>query len=1050
MARAGRAVSRGATILIGILIVTAALLFAWQHRPTVAAWLISGVLTANGVPEADLTVSQIDLEGVTLVDGRIGDAGPAFRELRVNYVPHDLVRGRVGEIEITGLHVPATLGDNGLEVVGLESVLAGDDDGSEATPINPPVGSIRLIDSTVDLVTAFGAMSVGVDGVIRVEEAGGLSGSLNLDQSGARAESSSTLHFEVSPAGASKGDIQLHNALLNLPDSGLTASLAGGAAFEAGPSGLTRLSGDILLRHVVAGDVDVPDAVFEIDIQDDAVAAHGLIYGADQRPELELHAAAPNLRDAPELNIQLQLDMHPESLIWRYLAMDAPRDGTASLDLDLVASLPFDPADAQDISVGEMVDAVTATGSLEISADGLTFADGVSQLHAGGRTEVSFSRRTLELDAVGPMTFGARLPAEAAADLAGDPPAARRFRLSVSNQDDTEPLLLVAFDPDMLHGSVAADVRMAPLDAGELSARLQGSTEIAYDGAVRGYEFAVTDFTGTRFELPGWKVTLDAATLAVSGSADGAAGRVYLSTIARPTGRSGLIAAIQGELNGRLDYHGDGLTVAIEDDSSLQLETAPGFGDLRPSEPLSFGVQPGGSFIEAEFADSLRINHRLIATLPRAVLIDRRSGARAADGRAMTLTMTGSSVWPEQLHDLTAQLGIDRIDLPEAQIRINDIRAQAVLPDKVGRGKPFANFEAVGLTDLAVPRRIVPLRLAGRLTRLRGATGISAKLTDTGGAAELRVNGRLDESGGGTVDVWVPRIDFVAGGLQPRDIAPFLPNWIGTAEGGLGVKGPVTWGAGGLTSDVRVVANNLSMVVGGNAIRGLNGVVEIDGFNPLVTAPQQLIGVKTIDIGVPLTDGKIRFDVGAGGRLRIHETSWGLAGGRIGAEGVVLDSGSDAHRIELRADGLDLQSLVGLADLDGLTAGGTVSGRIPVTIKNGQLMIRDGSLQTVGGGLLRYRPEPMPAALQQGGETVSLMVKALDNFQYDKLQVKLNRDADGEAALGLHIDGRNPDLYDGYPVEFNLNLTGKLDEILTKGIQTYQIPDAIRGKVEGL
>ena len=32
--------------------------------------------------------------------------------------------------------------------------------------------------------------------------------------------------------------------------------------------------------------------------------------------------------------------------------------------------------------------------------------------------------------------------------------------------------------------------------------------------------------------------------------------------------------------------------------------------------------------------------------------------------------------------------------------------------------------------------------------------------------------------------------------------------------------------------------------------------------------------------------------------------------------------------------------------------------------------------------------------------------------------------------VGLHIKGANPDLYDGHPVEFNLNLEGELGNIL--------------------
>ena len=46
-------------------------------------------------------------------------------------------------------------------------------------------------------------------------------------------------------------------------------------------------------------------------------------------------------------------------------------------------------------------------------------------------------------------------------------------------------------------------------------------------------------------------------------------------------------------------------------------------------------------------------------------------------------------------------------------------------------------------------------------------------------------------------------------------------------------------------------------------------------------------------------------------------------------------------------------------------------------------------------------------------------------------------------AIGLSLAGANPDLYDGYPVEFNLNLEGALATILQAGIDSYEVPDRI-------
>ena len=64
------------------------------------------------------------------------------------------------------------------------------------------------------------------------------------------------------------------------------------------------------------------------------------------------------------------------------------------------------------------------------------------------------------------------------------------------------------------------------------------------------------------------------------------------------------------------------------------------------------------------------------------------------------------------------------------------------------------------------------------------------------------------------------------------------------------------------------------------------------------------------------------------------------------------------------------------------------------------------------------------------GESVKMALSALSDFHYDKLEIDLYRKATGDTELGLHIAGRNPSFYNGYPVEFNLSVTGRLDEVL--------------------
>jgi hypothetical protein len=58
------------------------------------------------------------------------------------------------------------------------------------------------------------------------------------------------------------------------------------------------------------------------------------------------------------------------------------------------------------------------------------------------------------------------------------------------------------------------------------------------------------------------------------------------------------------------------------------------------------------------------------------------------------------------------------------------------------------------------------------------------------------------------------------------------------------------------------------------------------------------------------------------------------------------------------------------------------------------------------------------------------MVRALKDFRYDILSLTVTRPASGDLALGITMQGNNPDVLDGYPFKFNINLTGDLEPIL--------------------
>ena len=112
----------------------------------------------------------------------------------------------------------------------------------------------------------------------------------------------------------------------------------------------------------------------------------------------------------------------------------------------------------------------------------------------------------------------------------------------------------------------------------------------------------------------------------------------------------------------------------------------------------------------------------------------------------------------------------------------------------------------------------------------------------------------------------------------------------------------------------------------------------------------------------------------------------------------------------------------------------------------------------IEGGELERRRAPAGCATgptacrppcRQGGANVSLLLQALENFRYEALRITLDGRTDAEMDIGLHVKGANPDLYDGYPIELNLDLEGELANILRSGLASYQIPERIRERMQG-
>ena len=147
--------------------------------------------------------------------------------------------------------------------------------------------------------------------------------------------------------------------------------------------------------------------------------------------------------------------------------------------------------------------------------------------------------------------------------------------------------------------------------------------------------------------------------------------------------------------------------------------------------------------------------------------------------------------------------------------------------------------------------------------------------------------------------------------------------------------------------------------------------------------------------------------------------------------------------------GVQLESLFDLTEIGDLEATGALNEKLTLAIENGTVALRHAVLESApGGGVIRYRPQSVGPVLANANEIAELFLKLVDDFKYDSVRVTLNADPSGGIASRFEIKGRNAAVYDGFPIELNISMSGPLRDILNQSIKTYTLPERLLTQIQ--
>ncbi|MDP9195332.1 MAG: YdbH domain-containing protein [Pseudomonadota bacterium] len=276
-------------------------------------------------------------------------------------------------------------------------------------------------------------------------------------------------------------------------------------------------------------------------------------------------------------------------------------------------------------------------------------------------------------------------------------------------------------------------------------------------------------------------------------------------------------------------------------------------------------------------------------------------------------------------------------------------------------------------------------------------------------------------------------------------LSPWLSGHLDKITGTFGAKADLRWTGDGFSGKGSVNIKDGGLQRDTYTVSGLNGTVNISSLAPFSIPEKQTLTAKEINIGVPLTDASLQFGLSPKGVFALNDFHTGWSGGKLSVKPFRTDIRTPKVSTTLSAEKIRLEQILKLVNVEGLAATGIMTGSIPLRLEGDIIHLDHGVLEAEGSGTLGYNPSEPPSYLQDdAGSGTGILMQALTNFRYESLQATLDGTVGQTLTVGLKIRGANPEFYNGYPVSLNLALSGALDTIVRRSLETWKIPDAVQ------
>ena len=265
------------------------------------------------------------------------------------------------------------------------------------------------------------------------------------------------------------------------------------------------------------------------------------------------------------------------------------------------------------------------------------------------------------------------------------------------------------------------------------------------------------------------------------------------------------------------------------------------------------------------------------------------------------------------------------------------------------------------------------------------------------------------------------------------------------------IDGEVNWaiGAAGFayTGSSRQTLDALAGRYGETGFVGLGSSFEVAlDWQAAPSVSPATFEVGLIDIGFPIEDlrGRIAPDLDALA-ADVDAVSMTVLGGEVRIDPFRYELEKETNELLLHARGIQLPLMVGLADLEAVEISGSVSGDIPVTLKNGTVIVAGGHLENdAPGGAIRYGAA---TGIVDEQSQLGIVTRTLKNFEFDILTSDVDYNERGDLKLQMRLTGINPDVDPLQPVVLNLGIENNVPQMLRSLQATRSIESVLEKKL---